>query len=265
MNSEADFQKVARIASSAVREAQGSARIDDQAAAAAYVFVTNHTHLVDDDASATGLMFSMHGFNMPEFSEGEAVELETALHRHDLRRDMWCIFECARTTQRVPSFFENTADALVGTEGDGPPPRIGEQVRIAAPDGAVVEGVLEDVSAHGDKAAIVVRTLTGERIISELLLTPRQVQAVERYGNTIFGKPNQSMRLKPDDLVGLYEWHKGVFAKTDRAQLLMQLANHPSLEAYQSLSIGGLRTRVCREITKSVFSRTLAADVVPSG
>ena len=124
-------------------------------------------------------------------------------------------------------------------------------MELPMPDGSAVVGTLEEITAAGKTAYIVLREdVSGRRLIGNLPLTPEETRAVETHGDAIFGKENGGTRLPDGDYFGLYDWFLMAQSATTRDALLSQLKSHHRFLEFEMLPTPELRIRVARELVK---------------
>jgi hypothetical protein len=252
MKTREEFMRVRREVQTALREAEGNLRIGGRLPEPAYVFVTNHGHLASDSLDETAVFTGLEAFLMPSFlSEGEH-DLEQALASYDAHRDMISIIDCLGKVKRVPMSFDGTPDELMGQDGRPVvPPKLGDRMELPMPDGPPAIGTVEEISAAGTTAYIVLREdVSGRRLIGNFPLTPEEVRAVKTHGDAIFGKENGGTRLPEGDYFGLYDWFLMAQSAQTRDALLCQLKSHQRFPEFQKLPTPELRIRVARELVK---------------
>src|SRR5262249_44925492 len=83
MMAEADWQAVAEKAEAAIRAAKNSMRVDGQSIAPAYVVITNHTFLADEDVTGHPYFGFLHTIKIDDYPFGRPMEIEAALEGYD--------------------------------------------------------------------------------------------------------------------------------------------------------------------------------------
>lgn len=254
LRTEADFLLLREEVCATIAEAEGSLTVHGEIAAPAYVFVTNHVHLVDDSISATPLFAMLEGFRIPTLLSRGYVDLETAMACHDEHRDMTGIIECLAKVSRIPSSFEGVPNELVRSDGSHVrPPKVGDPFSVTAPDGQTVTGTLEEITAVGDTAWVVIREEgTNARLINQVPLTSEEAGAAARYGDAIFGKPGSTGAVPDGDYLTFYDRMLETYRAYPREGLLNQVRGHPAFAEFEGLSREDLHVRVAREVTKAV-------------
>lgn len=233
---------------------------------AAYVIVTNHAHLVDDDAARRDQVAMLHGYKLETFRSGVEVPLETALEWHDEHRDIIWLLSSMEEVERIPSTFDGVPpEFALATGEERLPLNIGQRLHITFPDSTELTGVLRDVIANGDQAHVVIEKAAGEQVIAQIPLTDAEAAAARRYGNAVFGKAEK--RQKPaKDIFDLYDWFREVYSTYDRESLLTQVQGHAQIDQIRRLPVPEMAVRVAREVTKAAFhlERSSAAKQEPS-
>lgn len=78
---------------------------------------------------------------------------------------------------------------------------------------------------------------------------------ISRHGDRVFGKPEGVRKLKEDDLFGLYDFFLDSYRGSSREGLLRAVKDHLQLHEFEQMDLESLRTRVCRELTKSMYAQ----------
>lgn len=252
MRTRDEFMRVRREVQSALREAENNLLIGDQPPEPAYVFVTNHGHLASDSLDECAVFTALEAFRMPSFLTEGAHDLERALESYDAHRDMISVIDCLGKVKRVPMAFDGTPDELMGRDGQPvTPPKLGDRMELPLSDGTTTIGVLEEITAAGDTAWIVLREdVSGRRMIGQFPLKPEEALAVKTHGDAIFGKENGGSKLPEGDHFAFYDWLLEVQANHPRNALLTQLKSHSRFGEFENLSTAELRIRVARELVK---------------
>lgn len=229
----------------------------------AYVIVTNHAHLVNDDAGGPDQVAMLDGYKLETFRSGVEVPLETALEWHDEHRDITWLLRSMEEVERIPSTFDGRPPEFVAAEKAGEHIlHIGEMVQIDMPDGTAVKGKVHDILSHEDRAHIVIETPDGQHNITEIPLTPTEAAAARAYGDAVFGKPQKRQR-NLEDITELYDWFLEVYSKYDREALLRQIPDHPERAEIAELPLDKMRVRVAREVTKAAYHQTKKSEETP--
>jgi len=254
---EAAWRKIQAIARESIDEVE--AEMTARAAgplAAAYVFITNNPHLVDDDIPQPPYFAILEPFLMDDLRGGRVVELEEAMETRDRHRDLTWVFDCLSEVQRIPQTFDGSPPELL--PADGQPAvsmRIGTRVDIDFPDGQHLKGELSEITTLDDKAWVVVKEEKAKTYkMGVIPLTEGEIKAVRLYGDAIFGKAEKRRRTARNSL-DLYDWFLDVYKDYSREGLLSQIPGHPAIETYRSLPLDELRIRVAREVAKAAHVR----------
>jgi hypothetical protein len=93
-----------------------------------------------------------------------------------------------------------------------------------------------------------------DALIEKVPLTEEEQKAAAALGDVVFGNPNAGRRLPDEDPLAIYDFFLEAYASTPREKLLEFLAKHLRFDEFKSLPAEDLRTRVCREWTKSVLA-----------
>lgn len=238
-------------------------QIDGEPAQSAYVFVTNHAHLVDDDAPSTGPVAILDGYRIADFGTVGFVDLEGAMESHDQHRDISWVFECLSEVERVPMTFDGTPPELL-PHNLPQRLRIGQPLALDFPGGMKLAGVLREICSTDDTAFVVIENESGQQMAT-MPLTPEEASAAKRYGDAVFGKPERKSKDFAGDPMGFYERMKSNVSSYPRQGLLNQIRGHPQYEAIAALPTSELRQRVARELTKSMFNLSQQHDAARAG
>ena len=79
MIAEADWRAVAKVTEAAIRDAENNMTVDGQPIAPAYVIITNHTFLADEDVAGTPCTGFLQTIGIDDYPFGRPLEIEDAL------------------------------------------------------------------------------------------------------------------------------------------------------------------------------------------
>lgn len=188
------------------------------------------------------------------FDSGTEMDAETAFESHDAHRDMHVIFKCLEEIDAIPQTFDGSTkfvdeagnDLLIGV-------RVGSRIEYPDKNGEPRVGCVYDMCSTGNEAYASVES-EGDHHIVKVPLLPHEAEAAERYGDAVFGKPEEKRQdLKGDPLL-LYDWFLKIYEKYDRDALLMQIKDHPQVQEFADLTLDELRVRAAREVTKAAIA-----------
>jgi len=238
-----------------LREAE-TMTVAGQTVSPAYIFVTNNSHFVNDDTLGSPFFAMAEGYRMDDFRSGVTMEIEAALAAYDKHRDISWVLDCLKEIQRIPITFDGYPSEMLNEDGQPlTTMQIGQPISVESPNGEILTGVMEDITASGDNAWVVVRkSETNERVITQIPLTSQEQEGIKRHGDQLFGKATTSKSLG-DDPFALYQWFLDTFRGYDRKALLNQVGASPRRAEFEALSDPDLRTRVARELTKAMVAR----------
>jgi hypothetical protein len=259
---EAAWRKVASAATACLREAEMNLTVDGERLPPAYVFITNNTYLVNEDGTDLPVVVQMDSLHMPELNTGVPVELEAALEARDRHREMLWVLKCMKNVASIPQTFDGTPSEMLGAGGKPVQSfKIGDALALDMPDGSILAGTVEEVSSINDQAWVVLRDeATGVRNIATMPLKPEEVRAAARFGDAVFGKPNDGERLDASDPLAIYDWLLEVYSEYTREGLLNQLRSHPQFAAYSALSTPDLLVRAAREHAKGFIAHSAKTE-----
>jgi SEC-C motif len=196
MMTEADWRTVAEKAEAAIRGAENSMTVDGQPIAPAYVVITNHTFLANEDVTGHPCFGFLQTIKIDDYPYGRSMELEAALEGYDKHRDIFWLMEAWKTASTVPTTFDGSPPELLDSDGKPQPTvKIGAMIEVPDMDGKTVLATVEEISSWGDDKAMLAVAANGRH----WLLTAGEAQAARRYTDAVFGKDNASRGLRDDD------------------------------------------------------------------
>jgi len=256
MMAEADWRAVAEKAEAAIRDAESSMRVDGQPIAPAYVVITNHTFLADEDVMGNPCFGLLQTIKMEDYPFGRPIEIEAALEGYDKHRDIFWLMEAWKTASTVPTTFDGSPPELLNS--DGKPQRtvkIGDMIEVPDVDGKIVRATVGDIASWGNEKAMVAVGANGRHWLVEMPLTEGEAMAARHYTDAVFGKNNVSHRLRDDDPFDLYDWMLKAYANMTQDQVDKFFAQNPNVAHYKGLPLKEARVRVAREYTKWTWIR----------
>ena len=257
MMTEADWRAVAEIAEAAIRGAENSMTVDGQPIAPAYVVITNHTFLADEDVTGNPCFGFLQTIRIDDYPFGRPMEIEAALEGYDKHRDIFWLMEAWKTASTVPTTFDGSPPELLDSDGKPQPTvKIGTIIEVPDMDGKTVRATVEEISSWGDDKAMLVVAANGRRWLVEMPLTEGEAQAARRYTDAVFGKDNASRRLRDDDPFDLYDWQLKVNANMTQEQVDKFFEQNPTVAHYKGLPLKEARVRIAREYTKWTWVRS---------
>lgn len=251
---EPEYRKVQEIIISTLREAE-TLTIGGELVDPAYVFVTNHSHLVSDEVLGAPFFAVLEGYRKPDMNSGRQVSLEEAFEVRDRHREITRVFECLSDVQRVPQTFDGEPVELLGPHGQtGAPLKIGEPIHLEFPNGQALAGILSEIAVSNDVAWVFIQDPEGKQRMATMPLTEAEVRAVKEYGLAVFGKPEGPRQDLANDPIKIYDWVLQAYAEYPRDALLRQIPNHRDFGQIADLSLPEMRKRVAREVAKGMHS-----------
>jgi hypothetical protein len=255
LNSEAVWRTVAAKVEAVIREVEKSMTVDGQPITSAFVVITNHTFLANEDIEGQPSFGFVQAIKVDDYPFGRPVETEAALEAYDKYRDIFWLMEAWKVGRTVPTTFDGSPPELLTEDGNVQRTlRIGDVVDSDGPDGKIVKATVKDVASMGDKAMVVL-TASGRDWMAEYALSVNEAQVARRFTDAVFGKQNASRVLRDDDPYDLYDWLLKAHAKMTQAQAQKFFEQHPSTNRYKSLPLNEARVRIAREQTKWLWVR----------
>ena len=239
-----------------LKEAE-SLRIHGKPPTPAYVVVTNNIDVLANQEFAINRVAMLFGFAMDDwFENGASVEIEAAFDSHDKHRDIHRIFQCLEEIDEIPQSFDG-APMILDEHGNEVTVeiRVGTQIEYPDASGSPRVGLIYDVTSAGKEAWVCVES-DGNHHIVRVPLTEHEIKAAEKYGDAVFGKPEEKRRNLGGDPLKFYEWISGVYENYDRNALLVQIRDHPQFKEFSSLPTDLLRVRAAREVTKAAIANS---------
>lgn len=249
------FRKIRAVVQGVLREEEGHL-LGGEPPDPAYVFVTSHGHLADEDTSESAVFGMLEPFRLPDFPRpGLFTDPETVLAAHDTHRDITSVIRSLSEVSRIPASFDGVAPELVRADGTiAAPLQIGDSIALPDESGAEIVGTIEDVTSMGaDEAWVIARTGEGKRQIWTVPLSPEEVAASRVHGDAVFGKSHSPPPKPHADILTHYDRFRDMFADYPRESLLRQLSSHPDFASFRELQTEALRTRLARETVKTLF------------
>jgi len=263
--SEADWQAIADQANIIVTDAE-KMTINGAPIAPAFVVITNHTYLANEDVAGDPSYAFIQPLGIPDYPFGRPVEIEAALAGYDKHRDIFRMMDAWKIARTVPVTFDGSPPQLLSH--DGRPQRIvkiGDMILVPNEHGEEITVQVEEVCSMGDTATLIVRdALSNSRRMVSYPLTEGEANAAKEYTDAVFGKPNASRGLRQNDPFDFYDWMLDCYANTTPDQMRKIFQQQGQLQLYESLSPDEARVRLCREYTKGAWARATANKPAPS-
>jgi hypothetical protein len=252
-----DCLSVAAHVKTIIRNAENM-KIDGEPLSPAFVVITNHTFLANEDIAGEPSFALLETLLIPDYPF-HATDIEDALEGYDKHRDIVWMMNALQVARTIPHTFDGTPPELLSPDGE--PQRtvqIGDTVVVQHKDGNRVTVRIEDITSMGDKAVAMVRDVTTNSTwLQEFPLTEGQKQAAGRFTDAIFGKDNASRGLRDSDPFDLYDWLLKVYADAKPEQLAKLFREDEGLRQFEGLSPAEARVRIAREYAKRIWlSRT---------
>lgn len=254
--SEGDWRVVADKAKGAIRDAENSMTVDGEPISPAYVVITNHTFLANEDVTGTPCYGALETIKMHDYPFGRPMEIEAALEGYDKHRDMFWLMEAWKKANNVPITFDGSPPELL--DSDGKPQRtvkIGDTIEAPDTNGTTVRAKVEEICSWRDDKAMLAVGANGRHWLVEMPLTAGEVEAARRYTDAVFGKDHASHGLREDDPFDLYDWLLKALADMTQEQVDKFFRDNPTVAQYKSLPLKEARVRVAREYTKWTWIR----------
>lgn len=232
-------------------------KVKGQAPLPAYVIVTNNVDVLEDQEFRANRIAMLFGYHLKGwFDDGEEVEIETAFDSHDKHRDIHKIFKYLQEIDEIPPSFDGIPIFLDENGKEIPMQiKVGNRIEYSDATGAPRVGLVYDVTTANQEAWLCLES-DGEHHIVKMPLAPHEIEAVAKYGDAVFGKPEEKRKNLEGDPLKFYDWISSVYEKYDREALLVQIKEHREFKKFSELSTDGLRTRAAREVTKAAIANS---------
>lgn len=232
-------------------------KIKGQAPAPAYIIVTNNTDVLGHQEFQANRVAMLFGFCMDDwFGDGVEVEIERAFDSHDKHRDIHSIFKQLEDIDEIPQSFDGLP-MILDDHGIEIPMQVRVGTRIDYPDatGSSRVGLVYDVTTANDEAWLCVES-DGQHHIVKMPLANHEIDSVRKYGDAVFGKPEEKRKNLEGDPFKFYDWITSVYGSYDREALLIQIKDHRDFEMFSELPTDELRVRTAREVTKAAMANS---------
>jgi hypothetical protein len=257
LTTEKDWQTIAEIVKATIRDTETTMTIDGKPIAPAFVVVTNHTFLANEDVGGETSFALLEPLRVTDYPYNRAIEIETALEAYDKYRDVFEMMEAWRVARTIPLTFDGTPAELLSEDELKPqrPIQIGDDLIVMDEHGKEVVTRVTEITSVDNKAMVAVYDAGQDRAwIVEVPLTDGEIKAAARFTDAIFGKDNASRRLRDDNPFDLYDWLLNAYANITAEQLAKLFREDANLHQYEQLPLKEARVRLCREYTKSMWS-----------
>jgi hypothetical protein len=252
---QADWRTVAEKADAAIRDAEHNMTVDGQPIASAYVIITNHTFLANEDVTGDPCFAILQTIKIDDYPYGRQMELEALLEGYDKHRDIFWLMEAWKTSRTVPTTFDGSPPELLAADGTTRSTvKIGDVIEVPDMDGKSVRATVEEICSWGDNAMVAVGA-EGSHWFVKMPLTAGEAQAASRYTDAVFGKDNASRGLRDSDPFDLYDWLLKAHANMKQEQVDAFFEQNPTVAHYKGLPLKEARVRVAREYTKWTWIR----------
>lgn len=252
-----DYLKVREVIANTLVEAE-NLTVDGEPTDPAYVFVTNHSHMVSDLVEGSPFFAVLEGYRKPDMKAQRWVSLEEAFDIRDRHREISRVFECFSEVQRIPQTFGGEPVEFMNPNGDVVRTlKIGSPIHLDFPDGASLSGILREIAVANDIACVIIETPSGQQRLATMPLSEAELKVARQYGMAAFGKPEGPMKDLGNDPVKLYDWLLETFAAYPAEALMRQIPGHGYADQIAALPIPEMRKRVAREVAKRMHADSM--------
>lgn len=242
-----------------IREKEKTMTVAGNPAPEAYIFVTNHTHLFKLGSPDFHSAVLVEGFKIADFKGGGSCKsIREALNLRKKHADVIQLISSLKDHYEIPCTFDGEIPEFAFNENH-PRLRIGERYAIPDSNGNDVVSILTTATVSEiDKTIIGGYQLEdGRSILARCPITDEELAAYRRYPDTFFGAyQRQGKRLKPGDLLGLYDFFYESFKNTPKDKLLELLKSHPDYDNLKHETQEELAITYCERMTYAANATT---------
>lgn len=256
LTNEADWRTVVTKVEAVLRSAEKEITVGGEPIRPAFVVVTNHTFLANEDITGEPCFAFLQALQIDDYPFGRAMEIEAALEGYDKHRDIFWMMEAWKIARAVPRTFDGTPPELMTR--DGKPRRtlrIGDIIETPNMQGDTVTAKVEDIASMDDKAMVALSE-NGRHWLAEMPLSEGEAKAAKRYTDAVFGKNNASRGLSEDHPFDLYDWLLKANEDLKPEHVARIFEENPTVSHYKDLPLKEARIRIAREQTKGMWIRT---------
>lgn len=255
LRTEVEWRTVAAKVEEALREAEKSMTVAGEPIRPAFIAITNHTFLANEDIEGQPAFAFLATIKIDDYPFGRLVEIEAALEGYDKYRDIFWMMEAWKVARTVPTTFDGTPPELLSS--DGVPQRtikIGDIVEAPYKDGKLVKAKITEIASMKEGAWVAL-TANGQGWLTKMPLSEGETKAAQRFTDAVFGKDNASRRLREDSPFDLYDFFLRTQADMTQEQVDKFFDANPTVRHYKGLPLKEARVRIAREYTKWAWRR----------
>lgn len=250
LRTEADWRVVAAKVEETLREAENSMTVEGQPIQPAFVVITNHTFLANEDIEGEPSFAFLVTIKIEDYPFGRLVEIEAALEGYDKYRDIFWMMEAWKLARTVPTTFDGTPPELLSPNGVPQSTiKIGDTIDMKDEDGKPIKAKIVEIASMENEAAVVL-SAKGRNWFGKVPLSYGEAKAAERFTDAVFGKDNASKSLSEDHPFDLYDFFLRAGAQMTQAQVDRFFNDNPTVNHYKGLPLKEARIRIAREYTK---------------
>lgn len=235
-----------------LREKESTLTIAGIPAPEAYIFVTNHTYLFNLRSDNFHSAVLIEGFKIPDFKGGGVCKsIREALKLREKHSDVLQLISSLQDHYEIPCTFDGEIPEFAFNETT-PRLRIGQRYAIPDSTGKEVVGILTTATVLEDEKSILggYQLENGTSILAKCPITDGELEAYRRYPDTFFSVYHrQGKKLKPGDLLGLYDFFFEAYRNTPKEKLLEFLKSHPDYDRLKNETQEELAVTYCERMT----------------
>lgn len=254
LTQEADWRAIAARIEDVLRGVAQSMTVAGTPIAPAFVVITNHTFLANEDIEGEPSFAVLETIKIDDYPFGRAMEIEDALVAYDKYRDIFGMMDAWKVARSVPVTFDGTPPELLSP--DGVPQstiRIGDVVDTQF-EGQLVKAKVTEIATMNNEAMVAL-SANGRFWLAKMPLSEGEAKAAARFTDAVFGKDNASRGLRDEDPFDLYDFLRRAQAHMSQEQVDKFFQQNPTVRQYKDLPLKDARVRIAREYTKWMWAR----------
>lgn len=238
-----------------LRAAEERLTINGKPAPSAYVILTNHPFVYNQEYADFGRAALGEGFKISDFRYDAVFSgLRSALESRESHKELFELMESLQTHNRIPSTFDGeNPEVAFGSLNDRL--LVGNRYSISNQNGDTIVGILKDVAVNEADYSVhcIYEVAGGKSVIVKDQLTEGEIAAYNAHPDTFFGVEKHQNR-KIDDPIGIYDFFYESYSKTPKEKLLEFMREHPDKEELMKLSQEELAKIYCERLTYSIMN-----------
>ncbi|WP_210269070.1 YecA family protein [Tardiphaga robiniae] len=240
-----------------VDQAEAQLTIGGKPAPPAYLFVTNQPyHYNANDHLGAPVTLAL-GFKIDDFQSRNPVSFRDVVMSRKSHPEMHELLSSLVTHTEPPVTFDGQAPEIAFAKQEQPPLLVGNDYVVLDRDGAQIAATLESAAMMESEKTVygIYRTKDQRQLIVTSPVSDEEVAGWRRHPETFFGKvlPTVGELKTPIDLA---EHMYKTFQHTPKDQLLKNLADHPAIDTFRTMSQEELAIAYCDICTATIVHQS---------